>query len=885
MTKMTFSKKIVTLLIFGFLFFVKSINAQQIDTSIVNYKNPKKFKVAAIEISGTQFLDKNIIRSLTGIKVGDQISIPGDEITKCIKSLWKQGLFGNVKIYADKFDGENIYLTIDVVEKPRLNEITLKGLKKGDADDLKKKLDALRSKPLTDALKVNIRNTITDQFEDKSYLNPVIDIVEKKDDGLVNSVSLIVNVDKGNKVKINNIDFNGRVNGEIAKMRKVMKDTRERSKIELFVKDSRSKKQKTKDALYTLANLNSNSVKDFFMERFRITFKGSKYNERKYEDDKQKLINYYNNNGFRDARIVSDTVVKDPDGNVSITMNIDEGNRYYFRDIQFKGNSKFPSETLARVLNIKKGDVYNAELLQKRLSQDQDGGDISSLYYDDGYLFFSINPVEVAVENDSIDLEIRINEGPQATIKNVIIEGNNKTNEHVIRRELRTFPGDKFSRSDLIRSQREIANLGFFDPQETRVEPIPNPVDGTVDIKYTVKEKSADQVELSAGWGGRQGGLIGTLGLKFNNFSLRNIFNKKAWSPLPTGDGQQLTVRVESNGKRYQNYNFSFTEPWLGGKKPNAFTIAAFRSRIQDVNDGTVLGKQITNGLSVSLGTRLKKPDDFFIVQAAANYYGYKLDNFSNRYFVNNEALDSGKFSNLNFKIAISRNSINQPVFPTGGSRVEASLQFTPPYSLFRKDNNFEGKSIAEKYKLIEYHKWKVTIDWYQSLGKSKLVLRGAAKFGFLGTYNKKVGITPFERFQVGGNGIPSNVTLFGTDVIAHRGFEGDYSTSGGDPIYNKFLLELRYPFSLNPSATIYGLVFFEAANTYATFKDYNPFKLKKSVGIGVRAILPMFGLIGIDYGIRFDSANGSPIKTSNGFFDYIGKNGNISFILGFEPE
>jgi outer membrane protein insertion porin family len=462
MTKMTFSKKIVTLLIFGFLFFVKSINAQQIDTSIVNYKNPKKFKVAAIEISGTQFLDKNIIRSLTGIKVGDQISIPGDEITKCIKSLWKQGLFGNVKIYADKFDGENIYLTIDVVEKPRLNEITLKGLKKGDADDLKKKLDALRSKPLTDALKVNIRNTIADQFEDKSYLNPVIDIVEKKDDGLVNSVSLIVNVDKGNKVKINNIDFNGRVNGEIAKMRKVMKDTRERSKIELFVKDSRSKKQKAKDALYTLANLNSNSVKDFFMERFRITFKGSKYNERKYEDDKQKLINYYNNNGFRDARIVSDTVVKDLDGNVSITMNIDEGNRYYFRDIQFKGNSKFPSETLARVLNIKKGDVYNAELLQKRLSQDQDGGDISSLYYDDGYLFFSINPVEVAVENDSIDLEIRINEGPQATIKNVIIEGNNKTNEHVIRRELRTFPGDKFSRSDLIRSQREIANLRFL---------------------------------------------------------------------------------------------------------------------------------------------------------------------------------------------------------------------------------------------------------------------------------------------------------------------------------------------------------------------------------------------------------------------------------------
>ena len=882
---MTFTKKIAILLIFGSWFLINNSNAQQIDTSIVNYKDPKKFRVAAVEISGTQFLDKNIIRSLTGIKIGDLISIPGDDITKCIKNLWKQGLFGNVKIYADRFDGENVYLTVDVLEKPRLNEITLKGLKKSDADDLKKKLDLLKGKPLTEALKLNVKNTIADQFEDKSYLRPMIDIVEKKDEGLVNSSSLIVNVDKGKKVKINNIEFNGRVNGELAKMRKVMKDTRERSKVEFFVKDNRSRKQKAKDALYTLANLNSNSVKDFFMDRFRITFKGSKFNERKYEDDKQKLIDYYNNNGFRDARITSDTVIDDEDGNVSIKMNIDEGHRYYFGNIQFKGNSKFPTETLTRVLNIKKGDVYNAELLQKRLTQDADGGDISSLYYDDGYLFFSINPVEIAVENDSIDLEIRINEGPQATIKNVIIEGNDKTNEHVIRRELRTFPGDKFSRSDLIRSQREIANLGFFDPQETKVEPIPNPVDGTVDIKYTVKEKSADQVELSAGWGGKQGGLIGTLGLKFNNFSLRNIFNKKAWSPLPTGDGQQLTVRVESNGKRYQNYNFSFTEPWLGGKKPNAFTIAAFRSRIQDVNGSTVLGKQITNGLSVSLGTRLKKPDDFFIVQAAANYYGYKLDNFSNRYFVDNQPLDSGKFNNLNFKISISRNSINQPVFPTGGAKVEASLQFTPPYSLFRKDNNFEGKTIAEKYKLIEYHKWKVSIDWYQSLGKSKLVLRGSAKFGFLGTFNKKVGTTPFERFQVGGNGIPSNVTLFGTDVIAHRGFEGDYSTTGGDPIYNKFLLELRYPFSLNPSATIYGLVFFEAANTYATFKDYNPFKLKKSVGIGVRAILPMFGLIGIDYGIRFDSANGSPIKPSNGFFDYIGKNGNISFILGFEPE
>lgn len=878
-------KKYTLLWLIGCWFVARPAMAQTADSVLMNYKEPKKFKVAAMDIVGTQFLDKSIIRSLTGIKVGESITVPGDDITKCIKNLWKQGLFGDIKVYASKVEGDSIFLTVSVLEKPRLNDITIKGIKKGDADEIKKKLEVLRGKPLTDALKTNIRNTVIDQYEDKSFLNPIIDITEKKDEGLVNSSSLLVVVDKGSKVKIDDIEFVGRVNGELSKMRKAMKDTRERSKVELRIKDGRSRKQKAKDGIYSLVNLNSNSVKSFFQERFRLTFKGSKFNERKYEADKQSLISYYNNNGYRDAKIVTDTVVNNDNGNVSIRIELNEGPRYYFRNITYKGNAKFPDETLNKVLNIKKGDVYNAELLQKRLSMDPDGGDISSLYYDDGYLFFSINPVEIAVENDSIDIEIRINEGPQATIKNIIIEGNDKTNEHVIRREIRTYPGDKFSRSDLIRSQREIANLGFFDPQETRVEPIPNPSDGTVDIKYVVKEKSADQVELSAGWGGQSGGLIGTLGLKFNNFSLRNIVNKKAWSPLPSGDGQQLTVRVESNGKRYQNYNFSFTEPWLGGKKPNAFTVAAFRSRIQDVLDRQVLGKQITNGLSVSLGTRLKKPDDFFIIQAAANYYGYQLDNFSNRYFVNNTPLSTGKFSNLNFKLALSRNSINQPVFPTGGAKVELSLQFTPPYSLFRKDNNFDGQTIAEKYKLIEYHKWKFSVDWYQSLGKSKFVLRAAAKFGFLGTYNKRLGITPFERFEVGGNGIPSNVTLFGTDIIAHRGYEGAYSTSGGDPVYNKFLLELRYPFSLNPSATIYGIAFFEAANTYTTFKDYNPFKLKKSVGLGVRAILPMFGLIGIDYGIRFDSANGSPLKQYNGFFDYIGKNGNISFILGFEPE
>jgi outer membrane protein insertion porin family len=858
---------------------------------ILDYKKPKIFTIEAVEIVGTSFLDKNIIRSLSGLKIGDKISVPGDDISKAIKSLWKQGLFGDIQIQASKIIEDKIYLDIVVLEKPRLNTITINGIKKGEKEDVAKKLDALRAKPITDALKANIKNIIADFYEEKSYLYPIIDVVEVKDSGLINSTSVIVNVDKGPKATINTVQIEGRESIDVSKIRKVMKNTRERTKIDLGydANPQYSKKQKIKNTLYTLGNLNISSIKDFLADRFRITFKGTKFNEEKYEQDKINLINYYNTLGFRDAKIVSDTVMDDKQGSVDIRMKIEEGKKYYFGNITFKGNSKYSDETLFKQLNIKKGDIYNLEQLQKKLNGDMENGDISSLYYDDGYLFFNISPVEVSILNDTIDIELRINEGPQANIKNIIIEGNDKTNEHVIRRELRTIPGDKFSRSNLIRSQRELANLGFIDPQETQVVPIPNPTDGTVDIKYTVKEKSADQIELSAGWGGQQGGLIGTLGLRFNNFSLRNMFRKGTWSPLPTGDGQQFALRVETNGKRYQNYNFSFTEPWLGGKKANAFTFAAFRSRLQDVLDKQVLGKQITNGLSVSIGTRLKKPDDYFIFQASADYYGYTLQNFGGRYFVNGVALTDGKFNNLNFKLALSRNSINNPTFPTSGSNVSMSVQFTPPYSLFRgKDVDYTEQTDAQKFKWLEYHKWRINMEWYTPISKSPtkpLVLRLAAKFGYLGAYNKSIGVTPFERFQMGGNGIPSSVTLFGTTILAQRGYEGPYSTDGGDPLFNKFLLELRYPFSLNPTATVFGVFFAEAANTYNSIKNYNPFRLKKSVGFGIRAILPMFGLIGIDYGIRFDNANGSSFTKSSGFFDYIGKNGNITFILGFEPE
>lgn len=866
---------------------------ETIDNSnfVIDYKKPKTFTVEAVEIVGTNFLDKSIIKSLSGIKVGDKISVPGDDITRAIKSLWKQGLFGNVEIQASKIDGDKIYLDIVVVEKPRLNTINIQGIKKGEKDELNKQLDGLRAKPITEALKANMKRIVEDYYEEKSYLNPIITIVERKDSNLVNSSSVIINVDKGAKAYINSVVVNGRENIELSKVRKAMKNTRESSKIDLKynANPQYSKKQKIKNTLYTLGNLNFGSIKDFFAERFRITFKGTKFNEEKYEKDKVALIDYYNTVGYRDAKITYDTVSFNPNGTVNVSIDVEEGNKYYFGNITFKGNTKYASDVLSTQLGIKKGDVYNLALLQKRINGDMENGDVSSLYYDDGYLFFNISPVETAIYNDTIDIELRVNEGPQATIKNIIIDGNDKTNEHVIRRELRTYPGDKFSRSNLIRSQRELANLGFIDPQETQVVPIPNPTDGTVDIHYTVKEKSADQIELSAGWGGQQGGLIGTLGLKFNNFSLRNMFKKGTWSPLPTGDGQQLALRVETNGKRYQNFSFSFTEPWLGGKKPNAFTFSAFRSKLQDVYNKEVLGKQITNGLSVALGTRLKKPDDYFIFQVSGDYYGYLLKNFGGRYYVNGKSLTDGKFNNLSFTLSLARNSINNPTFPSSGSNISASLQFTPPYSLFRgKNYNYDAVGDSEKYKWLEYHKWRVSMDWYTPLTKKSdkpLVLRLGAKFGFLGAYNNKIGVTPFERFQMGGNGIPSTITLFGTTILAQRGYEGPYSSEGGDPIFNKFLLELRYPFSLNPTATVYGILFAEAANTYKSISDYNPFKLKKSVGVGIRAILPMFGLIGIDYGIRFDNANGSSLTKTNGFFDYIGKNGNITFILGFEPE
>lgn len=881
-------KKIILIFLVMMLTREKSFS-QGLDSLTIDYSNPKKYILASYEVTGTNFLDKNIIKSLTGLVAGEEILIPGEDISKAIRNLWKQGLFSDVSVFINKIDGDKVHLEIRIQEKPKLStfEFSGKNMKKGTIEDYNKKLDILKGKPVTEALKLNVKNTIGDVLQEKKYLYPTITITEKKDSTLPNSAILMVNVDPGYKIKVGEIDFVGVEEGDPRKIRKAMKNTKAATSVKFFKPEDKevlTDKTKRRNFLYTLANLNFGSVRDFLSDRVRLSFfKSSKFNEENYEKDKRALIDYYNSIGHRDAKITFDTVYLASKSAMNVQIVVDEGKKYYFRNIEFKGNSKYESAYLQKILGIKKGDVYNSELLQKKLNLDPNGTDVSTLYYDDGYLFFTVNPTETAVVGDSIDLEIRINEGPQATIDKVIIEGNDKTNDHVIRRELRTVPGNKFSRTDLIRSQREIANLGFFDAEKIEVNPIPHPETGTVDIQYKVVEKSADQVELSAGWGGSEG-LIGTLGLSFNNFSVKNIFKKGSWSPLPTGDGQKLSIRAQSNGKSYQSYNFSFTEPWLGGRKPNAFSISAFSSRFQTLDaNRDVSGKQITNGFSIGLGTRLKKPDDYFIVQSSLNFQNYNLKNFQQFLASNGESISDGNFNNLNLKIVFARNSIDQPIFPTSGANVELIGQFTPPYSLIKKKDNYNDLSPNEKYRWIEYHKWRLNVEWYQSLGK-KFVLRTAAKFGFLGKYNDKVGTSPFERFEVGGNGLPGNITLFGQDIIAHRGYNV-YSPNGGASIFNKFTLEVRYPFSLNPQASVWGLAFFEAGNAWNSFKDYNPFKLNRSVGIGIRAMLPMFGLLGVDYGVRFDNNPGSLITKSNGFFDYIGKNGEFTIILGFEPE
>ncbi len=828
-------KKITS--IFYFLFFAFALKAQfsPSDTvpKLINGNAPKEYEIGGIVISGGDHLDANVLTLLSGLTVGDKVQVPGEKFSTAIENLWKQGLFEDVKIVATKIQGNYIFLKIIVLERPRLSELKLTGMKKSEADDLYDKIKIPKAKVLTDAVVALAEQKTKDFFVAKGYMNTKVTVAKTKDPKLDNAVILNINVDKGSKVRIKEINIVGNASIKTWKLRRTFKETKRRV--------------------------------------WWNPFNNGKFDEDNFIKDKKAFLAKYNEKGFRDAKIVKDTMYRISDTRVNIDLVVDEGRKYYFGDITWIGNSKYSVKQLNDVFGIKKGDVYDQSQLDAKLFMSPNENDISSLYMNDGYLFFNVTPVEVLVKDDHIDLEMRIYEGKQATIDKVTLSGNTKTNDRVAMREIRTRPGQLFRRTDIIRTQRDLSQLGYFDPEKMDVKPIPNPATGTVDIAYVVEEKPSDQIELSGGYGG--GRIVGTLGLTFNNFSGKNFFKKGSWRPLPSGDGQRLSIRGQSNGLLYQSYNISFTEPYLGGKKPNSFSVSAYYS-VQNLTgakkfvktDGVktinpLLQSLNITGVSVGLGKRLKWPDDYFTLYQEVNYQYYVLRNYRSIFNFYN-----GYANNIYYKMSIQRNSIDKPIFETRGSQISLTGQWTPPYSVFNGKDYGPSMADQDRYKFVEYQKYKFTSTFYTPITNKRgpegkearnLILRTSAGFGFLTSYNNQVGISPFERFYLGGSGL-TGYSLDGREIIALRGYaDGSLSPATGSSFITKYTAELRYPVTLNPQATIYMLAFTEAGNSWEKARDFNPFNVKRSAGVGVRVFLPMFGLIGFDYGWRLDSFPG----------------------------
>lgn len=786
--------------------------------SDIDYSAPKTYEIGGITVSGSDYFNPNTVKVISGLEVGKEIQIPGDQVTKAIKSLWDQKLFADVSIAATKIEGNKVFLDIYIKELPRLSKFKFTGVKKSKQKDLREKIELIRGKVVTENLIMNTESKVRKYFIQKGYLDAEAKVALEEDTSIANNVIMVINVDIGHRIKVKDINFIGNTAIKSGKLKRSFDDTKESRPYNIFTT--------------------------------------SKYIPNAFNKDLPLIVEKYNEKGYRDAKIVSDTVYRVAKKNrVSIDVTIEEGNQYYFRNIKWVGNTIHPTKTLQRILDINKGDVYNKKTLESRLFMNQNGRDVSSLYLDDGYLFFQVNPIEVKVENDSIDFEMRIYEGKQARVNRITIVGNDKTNDHVIRREIRTLPGELFSRSDIIRTQRELAQLGYFNPETMAVNPLPNQENGTVDIEYVVEEKPSDQVELSGGWGG--GRVVGSLGVSFNNFSTRNMFKKGSWRPLPAGDGQKLAVRAQSTGLGYQAYSMSFTEPWLGGRKPNSLSISLNHTNYNNGSDGDLRQSIKSYGVSVGLGRRLKFPDDFFTFYQEVSYQYYVLDNYAIL-----SGFGDGFANNLSFRHVLSRNSSGpNPIYPTTGASTTLTLQHTLPYSMFwDKNTDYDNLSPQQKNKWVEYHKWKFQTSWFSSLAgnKRKLVLNTKAGFGYLGNFNSKLGTTPFERFFVGGDGLTGFNQFVAREIIALRGFgAGDLSPTTGATFVTKYTAELRYPFSLNPNATIYGLVFGEAGNSWDTFRNVNPFEVYKSAGVGIRIFMPMFGLLGLDWGYRFDDIPG----------------------------
>ena len=808
-----------------------------------NFAEPKEYTIGGLTVSGNKYLDPNSLLSLTGLKKGDKIRIPGESVNSAIKKLMQSGLLENVEIFVTKEEGSEIFLNVDIKEQPRLYKVEFLGIKKGEQDALKDKIKLNLGRLISNTIIKNTQLSVKKFFVEKGFLNTKVRITTVTTDSARNYAAMRVFIEKGPKIKINDITIQGRQEVEESKVLLKMKGTKER--------------------------------------RFGRLFTPSKFIPKKFEEDKQKLIEYYNKLGYRDATILSDSVFAHDGKSVNIVMNLEEGPKYYIRNIAWSGNFLYNEEFLNQVLGLKKGDVYSKEEIEKKKNGNP-GSDLSSVYMDRGYLYFQAEDVIRSVDGDSVDLEFRIFEGKQATINRIILNGNTKTSDHVVLREIRTLPGQKFSKTDIIRTQRELSQLGYFNPEKIGINPIPQP-DGTVDIEYSVEEKPSDQIELSGGFGGFVG-FVGTLGLVFNNFSARNITNMKAWKPLPAGDGQRLGIRFQANGRQFQLYSLTFTEPWLGGRKPNSLSVSlshqVFRINTQIGNPfafGGAFGRRPSDfrnfdgafgntTLTVGLGRRLRFPDDFFQLSNSITYQRYLLQNYD----IFQIGYRDGVSNNITFNTTISRNSIDNPQFPRGGSSFSLSATLTPPYSLFR-DRSFQSLDQRERYRWVEYHKWMFDASWFATV-TGKLVLNARAHMGFLGRYNATTSFSPFERFVLGGAGLVGmGQFALAQDIIGLRGYrDRDVYTGRGNIApsqeeirrggiaFSKYIMELRYPISLNPSATIFVLGFLEAGNNWGSFRNYNPFDLKRSAGVGARIFMPAFGLIGIDWAYGFDRVPGA---------------------------
>ncbi len=841
--------------------------AQQPSEQIeIDYNSPKKYVVGGVSVEGNTYFSEDQILQLTGLRKGMEVTVPSEEISGIVNRLWHQRFFEDVAVAVDSLvpSRDTAYFKILIQERPRVSKWTFSGVKSGEQKELLERLNLRRGGVFSEYVKKTSIDIITRYFREKGFQNVKVEAYSKKDKVVANAVRVNFAVDRGQKVKIKKINFYGNKSLKENKLVRAMK--------------------KTKD------------------NRFINFFNSKKFNEKEYENDKKNLISVFNEAGFRDARILRDSIYYMEPGRLGIDFYIDEGKKYYFRDVKWTGNSVYPTETLDEILMIRKGDPYDVVTLEKRLfgGGKQNEYDVSKLYRDNGYLFFNVQPVELNIEGDSVDVELRVVEGKPATLNNIIINGNDLTNERVIRRQVFTRPGYLFSQSDFERSIREIASMGQFDPEaimdpNTGYSIIPNQMDNTVDIIYNVTEKPSSQLELSGGWGGNT--FVATVGVSFNNFSTRRFFDKSAWRPVPLGDAQNLAFRFQTNGTYYTSLSASFSEPWLFGKKPTSLNLSLYYTR----QTNSYLAFNVLNndefmevyGFAAGLGTRLKWPDNYFVLYNQLSWQTYRLQDWRYQFM-----FDTGISHNLSYTISLSRNSTDQQIYPRQGSDFSLSLQLTPPYSLLRKkawrmdpatgeyyqekvkswkDIDYSRQAPQQRYKWIEYHKWSFKGTVYTKL-VGDLVLMARAQFGYLGYYNRNWGYSPFEGFRLGGDGM-SGYDTYGSEIIALRGYENysltpmatDQSLSGNHyagNVYDKFTVELRYPVVLQPQSTIYALLFLEGGNCWDDIRKFNPFQIKRSAGVGVRVFLPMIGLLGVDWGWGFDD----PVNGGSQFHFVIGQ-------------